>query len=277
MKQMNKLIALSLALIAALSIILTACSKPTDAGPLDAEIAAPEASAVETAKTVPQTLAGSEILEVKSTVIEDDFEYPLENRTENQILPDFGKVQNGLDMCVVYAFTDLDDVLRQYLKPDGAIVTGRKISCVSYSKFEKTEYYYEFSEVVKGDIIRYYTITRFLVESVAEGQGIKAGDIITVIEDYSFLDDGTAYQMMPLYAPPVYDDEKYLLIVSPDTREYTNVKDAWDIRIAVRIDEFSRNYEQYSIEETLQFEQKRGYFYRFDIAKEMIERFVDGK
>ena len=270
----NKFLTVLCALITVMTLFLSACEKADDPSLDDTDPVLTAASD----KPIVSVLGNQDVsvTPIVSTVC-DDFEYPLENRTENQILPDFGKVQNGLDMCVVYAFTDLDDVLRQYLKPDGAIVTGRKISCVSYRKFEKTEYYYEFSEVVKGDIIRSYTITRFLVESVAEGQGIKAGDIITVIEDYSFLDDGTAYQMIPLYAPPVYDDEKYLLIVSPDTREYINVKDAWDIRIAVRIDEFSRNYEQYSIEETLQFEQKRGYFYRFDIAKEIIERFADGK
>ena len=64
---------------------------------------------------------------------------------------------------------------------------------------------------------------------------------------------------------------------NPDEHEYINVENAWDVRAAILIDEFSRNYEQYSIEEALRFEQKRGYFARFDIAKEMIKRFVDGK
>ena len=115
-------------------------------------------------------------------------------------------------------------------------------------------------------------------EAVLKGEGeVKAGDIITIIEDYSFLDDGTAYQMVPLYAPPIYENEEYLIIISPDGHEYINVENAWDVRAAILIDEFSRNYEQYSIEEALRFEQKRGYFDRFDIAKEMIERFVDGK
>ncbi|GEM_PF-3738287 len=269
----NRFLAIICALITVMTLFLSACEKADDPSLDDTDPVLTAASD----KPIVSVLGNQDVsvTPIVSTVC-DDFEYPLENRTENQILPDFGNVKNGLDMCTVVSFKDADDLLARRLQQDGAIVTGRKISCVSYSKFEKTVYY-EFHEGVKGDIIRYYTITRFLVENVAEGQGIKAGDIITIIEDYSFLDDGSAYQMVPLYAPPIYENEEYLIIISPDEHEYINVENAWDVRAAILIDEFSRNYEQYSIEEALRFEQKRGYFARFDIAKEMIKRFVDGK
>ncbi len=261
------------ALFAVMTLLISACGKSTDPLLDDTD---PVLTAASDKPIV--SVLGNQDVSVTPIVSKvcDDFEYPLENRTENQILPHFGNVKNGLDMCTVVNFKDADDLLARRLQQDGAIVTGRKISCVSYSKFEKTVYY-EFHEGVKGDIIRYYTITLFLVENVAEGQGIKAGDIITIIEDYSFLDDGSAYQMVPLYAPPIYENEEYLIIISPDEHEYINVENAWDVRAAILIDEFSRNYEQYSLEEALRFEQKRGYFDRFDIAKEMIERFADGK
>ena len=268
----SRLIVLALTLAAALALFITACSKPADVTLYDTD---PEPAAADKAETPAMEKLDAEAAPVGANDI-DSFEYPVENRTENQLLPDFADVRNGLDMCTVVCFNDLDDLLAQRFQEDGAIVTGRKISCVSYRKYEGRKYL-EGSDGIYSDITRYYTITRFLVEKVAEGQGIEEGDIITIIEDYSFLDDGSAYQMAPLYSPPIYEGEEYLIIISPDKHDHINVEGAWDVRSAILIDEFSRNYEQYNFEERLAFRSKRGYFHNLAIAKEAIERFADGK
>ncbi|MBQ6043712.1 MAG: hypothetical protein IJL41_06175 [Clostridia bacterium] len=272
MNRIIKLAVLSLALAAALTLMLFACAKPVDAGKYDDGPAAQDGKMSEVEKPADPAMENQEGAEPQdAAVIFDDFEFPAENRTANQTLPDFGEVKNGLELSEPVAISSLDELIRIGLPENGAVIVGRKIASVSYSRYDGRVYHEAF-EGVYSDIVRSFTLTRFYVTKVSVGENIPA--IITLAEEYSFRDDGSAYQSMPLYSPPIYDDADYLLFIAPDDGYDKGAQDVWKVTAAIRIDDFSRGARSFTDEEITELIAKRGYFAVPSVAKEAIERFA---
>ena len=174
----------------------------------------------------------------------------------------------------MFLLDSLDELIRLCLPEGGAVVVGRKISSVSYSRFDGSDGL-EAPRGVYSDILRNFTLTRFYVKNVSAGSAENIPAIVTLAEEYSFRDDGSAYQSMPLYAPPIYGDADYLLFLAPDDGFSKGTQDVWKVMAAIRIDDFSRNYDRYTQEEAVEFMESYGYFSDFAVAKEAIARFAD--
>lgn len=272
MKRTVKLAVLSCALAAALTLMLFACAKPVDAEKYDDGPALQEEKMPDVEKPADPAMEIQEGAEPQdAAVIYDDFEFPAENRTANQTLPDFGEVKNGLALSEPILIDSLDKLIRFGLPENGAVIVGRKIASVSYSRYDGRVYHEEF-EGVYSDIVRNFTLTRFYVTKVSVGENIPA--IVTLAEKYSFRDDGSAYQSIPLYSPPIYDDADYLLFIAPDDGYDKGAQDVWKVMAAIRIDDFSRGARQYTDEEITELIAKRGYFFFPSVAKEAIERYA---
>lgn len=207
----------------------------------------------------------------------DSFVYPQDNLCGNFELVSYDELQAAPDLSCYSALSTLEAFetavgfsLKKY---DTALtVTGRKLSSKSYWEEVSGTKETDFGTFNCVDVFQ-YTLTRFYVETVVSGEGVSPGDIISVVEMYSFNpDDGLVYIDSPGMAQPMYEGETYLLFLgSADgcakVRMYT-VADSYGVVAALAVDGYSTGADPSAKNE------KIAYFQWNDVAAEVIAKYI---
>lgn len=209
----------------------------------------------------------------------DSFVYPTEGQTTAQQLPDFAQIKDASAGGSVYSPDDLDGMLNMidsYQKDKKcdktAIVTGKKLSSKSYYfKLEPGTLDFNGNALSVTDDL-YYTLTRFEVETVAEGD-VKPGDIITIVELYSFREDGKVYAYSIYACPPMVENETYLLFIGSTNGSAVlhngKVENASLVFTTILIDDYSRSGRAHEATDVI-----KGYYYINRLAAEAIAKYV---